>query len=379
MIYFDNAATTYPKPPDVYKKAMDFFQNYGFNAGRSDGGLKTTEIITKARRGMLKLLDGDGTHDAVFSPSATIALNVVLQGIDYSNVKNVYISPFEHNAVMRTLHVLAKEKEFLLHILEVNKNPLVYDVGKIENQFTSHSPDMVVISHSSNVLGIIAPVKEIFTLAKGYKAITVCDMAQTAGLVETSVKDCQIDIAIFAGHKTLLAFTGVAGFLLRKGFNLKPLYYGGTGRMSEQIEMPNQVPDKFEAGSPDILAIASLYYSLKWIADKTVKALRKAEETNFTKLKTLIQKYPNIKVIGDSENSTGILSCVFDSYSPDNIGQILSERNIAVRSGLHCSPNSHKFLGTFPAGTVRFSVNCFNSESDFVALEEALNYIEENT
>lgn len=381
MAYFDNAATTFPKPECVYKGVDEFNRNLAMNVNRGQytQSVKAGQIVNETRQMLLQLLNAEGTHSVVFTASATISMNMVLQGQDYTKIKNIYITPFEHNAVLRPLNYLKEKYNFNVIELVVDKNKMEYDLEAIKYQFQDNKPDMVIITHVSNVCGIIAPIKEIFDLSKQKNAITVVDMAQSCGLVDTNLKEVQADFIVFAGHKTLYSTFGVGGFLIKNGCYLEPTIYGGTGVQSALPKQPTTLPEKFEVGSLNTSAIASLYYSLKWIYGEKIDHIHKKEKENYEKLYKILTKYGNIKLYGVSKNSTGIISCCFEGLSPDNVGDILAKQNIAVRVGLHCAPNAHKFLGTFPAGTVRFSVSYFTTDEDFQELEKALDYIEENS
>ena len=218
-------------------------------------------------------------------------------------------------------------------------------------------------------------------MAKQYNAITVADCSQTAGLIDNNLLLNQCDFAIFAGHKTLYGPFGIGGVIAPLNCNLTPLIFGGTGVESANPEMPKDEPIRYEAGSPNIQAIAGLNAALNWISEETIEVLRKKEKANTNKLIEIISKFNNIKMIGGScdVDRVGVISCVFDGYSSDSIGQVLSNFDIAVRTGLHCAPQAHKFMNTFPAGTVRFSVNAFTTDDNFLHLENALKYIEENS
>jgi len=381
LAYFDNAATTFPKPECVYE-ALDQFNRtlaMNVNRGQYEQSVKAGQIVNETRNLLLQLFNAEGSHKVVFTPSATIAMNMVLQGIDFYGKKYIYISPFEHNAVLRPLHYLREKFEFEIVELAVNKDKMEYDLEAIKYQFQDKKPDCVIVSHASNVCGIIAPLKELFGLAKQKNAITITDMAQTCGLIQVDLTEVQADYVVFAGHKTLYSSLGIGGFLIKNGCKLEPSIYGGTGVLSALEKQPDTIPEKFEVGSLNTPAVASLYYSLLWILEQGNNNIREIELKNREKLFKILKKYGNIKIHGNSSHSVGIFSCTFEGLSPDNVGSILAEKNIAVRTGLHCSPNAHRFLGTFPAGTVRFSVSYFTSEEDFSQLEEALNYIEENS
>lgn len=379
IAYFDNAATTFPKPEEVYSFMDTFYRRCGVNVGRGQHKLasEASALMEETRKLLLELFHCQNKK-VIFTSTATEAINIILQGIDIPQNACVYTSPFEHNAVTRTLHYLQKSKSFEIKQLDVDKNTLTYNLESIKAQFKKYKPYCVIISHASNVCGAIAPVEEIFTAAKKYNAITLVDMCQTAGLVDTDLSSDIFDYAVFEGHKTLYGPMGIGGFIANALIKLPSLIYGGTGVESANQDMPNEVPVKYEAGSHNILAISGLNASLKWINSIGIEAIRVKEYENRNKLLEILNDYDNIKVIA-SDSSIGVISCVFDGYSSDNIGQVLSDYNIATRTGLHCSPEAHKFLGTFPAGTVRFSVGYFNSDDDFKKLREALDYIEENS
>ena len=238
---------------------------------------------------------------------------------------------------------------------------------------------MVILNHASNSFGFIFPINEVCEIAHQYGAKTVIDMSQTAGLIETNITS-NIDYLIFAGHKTLYAPLGIAGFLINKRDNLKPFIFGGTGIDSANLNMPADIPERLEAGSPNIMAIAGLNASLKWINSIGIKNIYQKEKDNFNKLLDILSNYSNVKsFIHPNLEQVGIISSVFDGYACDNIGMILSEQNIAVRTGLHCAPDSHRFMNTYPTGTVRFSVGYFTNSDDFEHLNESLKYIEENS
>ena len=379
-IYFDNAATTFPKPEEVYSFMDNFYRTNGGNAGRGQYKLagNASKIIKETRTMLLELLDCTN-KEIIFAPSDTIAMNMVIQGSISESIYSVYISPFEHNAVTRVLHNYEKMGLIKTYILPLNEE-FKYDLNKIEQMFQTVKPDMVIISHASNVCGLIAPVEKIMHLAKMHDAITVVDIAQTAGLVPINLSSDDIDYAVFAGHKTLYGPIGIGGFIKKVNINPNPILFGGTGVDSANQNMPAATPARYEMGSQDIHAISGLYAALKWFLNNK-ENIRLVEKENHKKLVEILLKHRNIKIVGPTNRTDciGVVSCVFDNYSSDNIGDVLDRFEIAVRTGLHCSPIAHKTLGTFPAGTVRFSASYFTSEDDFSVLDEALHYIEENS
>ena len=288
-----------------------------------------------------------------------------------------------------------------LKVLPILEN-LSYDFIEIENLFTKDEPDLLVISHASNVTGLIQPVEKLCLLAKKFDCLTVLDMAQTAGLVDLNVGLETIDFAVFAGHKTLYGPTGISGFAMKRDFDLPPVLFGGTGFESANQDMPADIPQRFEMGTLNISGIAGLYASTGWILENGIENLWKQEGEHRKRLIEILEKYDFVKIVGSAPLSkctayhselersrcrgrvvsesqyAGIVSVLIEGLPSDTASSIFAEQNIAVRSGLQCAPLAHKTLGTFPSGTVRFSCGYFTSEEDFAELERSLNYIKEN-
>lgn len=263
--------------------------------------------------------------------------------------------------------------------LSVEKD-LRYDLEKIRYQFDSVKPDLVIVSHASNTIGLVAPVEDIFSLAKKYGATTLVDMAQTAGVIDCNVGLTIFDFAVFAGHKTLYGPTGISGFIMNPTINLPAVIFGGTGYESANQDMPESIPEKYEMGTLNISGVAGLNAALDWILKTTVEELKTRESMNRKRLIELLEEYEFIRIVGNEPEReyVGIVSCVINEISSDSAGSVFDQQGIALRTGLHCAPLAHQFIGTYPAGTIRFSVNYFTSERDFGELRNALNYIEEN-
>ncbi len=380
MAYFDNAATTYPKPECVYSFMDEFYRNHGGSAGRGEYAMAASaKGIVEETRALLKDLLHCPAKQVIFTPTATIALNMIVQGLIAEGVKNVYISPFEHNAVTRTLHHFEEIGKITVTELSVTEK-LEYDLDRIRYQFDAVRPDFIIVSHASNVIGLVAPVEEIFSLGKDYCATTLVDMAQTAGLVDLNVGLETIDFAVFAGHKTLMGPTGISGFIMNPVFDLPPVLFGGTGYDSANQDMPGSLPERYEMGTLNIAGVAGLNAALKWIKDHSIEAIFLEEEKHRRKLLTLLEDYDFLRIVGNVEGRKyiGIVSVLLDGISSDGAGSIFSERGISVRTGLQCAPKAHQFLGTYPAGTIRFSVNALTADADFTELRDALDDIEAN-
>ena len=382
MAYFDNAATTYPKPKDVYEFMDNFYRNYGGSYARGSYNSENPiiNIVLNTRAKMKEVLNARNKA-VVFTATATIALNMIIQGLIKKNKvkKNIYISSFEHNAVTRILEYYKNKGDIEIDILEIENN-YSYNLEKLRYQFDKKKPDILIISHASNVTGLIAPVEELAILAKEYSSFTVIDMSQTAGLLNINLNLEAIDFAVFAGHKTLYAPTGISGFFIKESIELETVLFGGTGYDSANLEMPNSIPERYEIGTLNLQAIAGLNASLKWIEQIGINNLYQKELENRNKIKKILKKYDFIKIIGDNEeaNYVGIISFVIDNISSDSMAPIFSQKNIIVRTGLHCAPLAHKFLDTFPTGTIRLSTSYFTNEKDFEELIMLLDYIETN-
>ncbi len=388
--YFDNAATTFPKPECVYEFADAFYREHGGNAGRGQYKIaaEAQKVMFETRRYLRELLNCEN-KEVVFAPTATLALNMVIQGIlrtfvERGETVTVYISPFEHNAVTRVLHAFEKRNLVKVNVIPIEKD-FSYDFGKIAYEFQKEPPSLLILSHVSNVCGLICPVEKLCSLAKKSGALTLLDMSQSAALVPLELSSDLYDFAVFAGHKTLLGPLGASGFVANaqslQNF-VEPVLFGGTGLDSQNQDMPSDLPARFEMGSVNIQAIAGLHSALSWWKNDA-ENIRKRERENHLRLLEILKSFEFLKIVGPDVETrdaicTGVVSCVFENYSADEIGNVLDERDIAVRTGLHCAPLAHKTLGTFPAGTVRFSTQYFTSDEDFDALERAMEFIREN-
>lgn len=397
MAYFDNAATTFPKPQCVYDFMDSFYRNNGGSAGRGSHALSLSagKLISDTRKRLQEILHCQNKV-IIFTPTATIALNMILQGViasailskrkqaDGERSRTVYISPFEHNAVTRVLNHFEQNESIKVNVLPVQNN-LSYDFTEIENLFKKDKPDLLVVSHASNSIGLVQPVEKLCLLAKKFDCVTVLDMAQTAGLVDLNVGLETIDFAVFAGHKTLYGPTGISGFAMKADFDLAPVLFGGTGYESANQDMPKEIPQRYEMGTLNISGIAGLYAATDWILETGIDEIWNREQEHRKRLLEILRKYDFVKVVGSTaltnhseSRYAGIVSVLIEGLPSDTAASVFSEQNIAVRSGLQCAPLAHKTLGTFPAGTVRFSISYFTSEEDFLELEKAMEWIRGN-
>lgn len=380
IAYFDNAATTFPKPESAYNFADSFYRSSGGNIGRGGNALAVAagDIARKAKDNLRKLYDCPA-REVVFTSSATDALNRILLGLDLIPGDHVYVTPFEHNAVTRPLHHLAKEKGIEINVLPFDRKTLLPCLAEISNSFQMAPPRLVVLTHASNVCGAVVPVDEICSLAKKYEATTVLDMSQTFGLLPLDLANDIFDFAVFAGHKTLYGPFGVGGFICKRGARLRPVYFGGNGINSIEQDMPEDIVQMEEIASQNTYAIAGLKASTDWILRKGMSSLRESETANRDALLSLLRRCDALSIVQDGMKCEriGVISTQFGSLSPDEAELVLGRFGVAVRSGIQCAPFAHRFLGTLPGGTVRFSVSVLSSQPDFDILETALNTIED--
>lgn len=378
MIYLDNAATTFPKPEVVYAAVENCQRNYAVNVGRGSYTLasQAAKIVEETRYQMAKFVNAEGPEKVVFTPSATIAANEIILGLEWNRFKTVYVSPFEHNAVVRPLYRICKENH--ISIKEIPFDPVSHEWDEEDTRrlFTMEQPDYVFLNPVSNVTGTIIPIDEIILLAKKYGACVIVDGSQSVGLLQTDIKASQIDYLIFAGHKNLYASWGIGGFVRNEDRMLKPVIVGGTGSDSLSLEMAGDNVASFEAGSANIIAIASLNASLKWLADTGIKTISDRKSKLMEYLIAGLEGYSVKLYLPENRNRhTSVLSFNVSGYAPNEVGMILNEDfDIAVRTGFHCAPYIHRFLGTEDClGTVRVSVGFFNTKDDIDVLLKAIS------
>lgn len=371
--YFDNASTTYRKPKVVYK-ALKTYKKYGANLSRGNNQSKCKEIVETTRNNIKKLVGVGDNYEVAFCQSATYMTNQILKGLDYTKIKTIYISKFEHNAVLRVIKQIKDKHNVDIYQLETNGYEL--DINAIKKQFEYNKPDLVVICHVSNVCGIIQNYKPIFEEARKHNGITVLDMAQSCGMIKTNLQKDNVDVAIFAGHKTLYGFAGIGGAIIRKGLKINDIIQGGTGIESASEYMPKELPARLEPGTQNILGIFSLYHSTTHLLKIGNDKVERIEIKQYNRLKSILNKSKVLKPI-DIANATTIVSCIPTKYQPDNYEEFFNKRNIAVRIGLQCCPMAHKILGTYPAGTIRFSVGMHTKSYEFRALARAIKKLNE--
>lgn len=377
MIYLDNAATTFPKPGVVYD-AMDKINREGaVNAGRGSYklALDASKLIAETKELLRRLINTDISSAVIFAPSVTIAMNQIVNGLRLRDKAVVYLSPYEHNAVARSVHELAKKKGLIVKEIPINSD-LEIDLEKMKYEFVKDRPDAIFCTHVSNVTGYILPVKEIFEESKKYDCINILDSAQSLGLVEIQANLMKIDIIAFAGHKTLYGPLGIGGFINISGIPLDVFISGGTGSDSLNLEMPDGKESKYESASCNIVAVAGLNAALK-VIDPVFCMRWEKELSDYLIDQLYSMKKIKVYLPGNQKQHVGIVSFVVQGFSSEDIGIILDEDfDIAVRTGYHCAPFIHKYLrDTGNQGTVRVGLGQFSTMNDIDKLIAGLKEI----
>ena len=346
MIYLDNAATTYPKPEVVYEAMDCFYRRYGGNAGRGANPLarKAAALVDETRLLVAQWLNAP---DVVFTSSATVALNTVILGADLRAGDIVYTTPFEHNSVLRPLEYLRQSRGIDVRVLPFDKLTFACDLDAVARYFQLDKPVMVCLTQVSNVTGYMPPVERVFKCARAANpaVITLVDGAQAAGL--SPVDMSFVDALVFSGHKSLYGPYGIAGIAFGGDWRPQPLLYGGTGTVSESIEMPESGVSRFEAGSHNVSALAGLNAAVKWL-NETGRDTINAEIAGL--VRQLVEGLADVLDVqlylpGNMARHHGVVSFAVAGVAPQAVENILGAQNIAVRAGLHCAPWVHGVHG----------------------------------
>ena len=435
-IYLDNAATSFPKPEEVPKAVYDYMTKLGTNVNR--GGYATAydteSVVFECRELIGALFHAPDYKNVVFTRNITESLNVVLKGLLHSG-DHVIVSSMEHNAVMRPIRQLEKKGINFTRVQCESDGSL-----KPEKLLSCLRPNTkaVVMTHASNVFGTMLPIEEVGAFCKENGLVFILDSAQTAGVFPIDMEKMHIDILCFTGHKGLLGPQGIGGFILRDELILKiePLISGGTGSLSNVETVPEFMPDRFEAGTPNLPGIFGLHAALNWLRklgeasllnietekekasffiednlsllslseeeilckentykkeleslpsfsveqcfEASLKKIREHElhlTEEFLTLLEPLEKEGKLKIIGkkDTEMRTGVVSIqTLTRELSDTAFQLDTRYGIMTRVGLHCAPSAHKTMGTYPTGTIRFSFGFANTDKEVKIATDAL-------
>ena len=381
-IYLDQASTTYPKPECVAQAVFEYMTDNGCNINRGcyENAYDTEEVILETRELLCELFDGPDCKNVVFTKNVTESLNVVLKGF-LNPGDHILVSSMEHNAVMRPVRQLEETGVEFDRIPCNAQGELILEA--MEGLLRPNTQAMVMM-HASNVCGTILPLKEVGEFCKAHGLKFIADCAQTAGVIPISMKEMNIDVLCFTGHKGLYGPQGIGGFILQEEMigKITPLLSGGTGSISHTEEIPEFMPDRFEPGTMNLPGIFGLHAALNWILDTGIQNIHQREvlltKLFLEKMKELDSEGTKIRLIGkeNADGRTAVVSIQTPSRDVSEVAYLLDKNyGIMTRVGLHCAPSAHKTLGTYPMGTIRFSFGYFNTEEEVLLAVKALEKI----
>ena len=376
-IYLDNGATSFPKPPAVAEAMAHFINHVGSNVNRGsyDTAFDAGNVVYETREMLAELFNDDTPEQIIFSRNVTESLNMVIKGM-LEPGDHVLVTSMEHNAVMRPITGLANQGITFSRIPCTREGFLQTD--SLDSLLTPNTR-AVIMTHASNVCGSIMDLETVADFARKHQLHLVIDAAQTAGVLSIDVQQLTPAAVCFTGHKSLYGPQGMGGAWLSKAFGktLRPLVEGGTGSFSEDEIQPTHLPDKFESGTLNMPGIYGLHAALIWLKEVGMEEIHHHEMALTHGFLEGLNKIKGIAVAGPqtTANRTAVVSITCPSLDLGQLSHSLArESGIATRSGMHCAPNAHKTLGTFPTGTVRFSFGYFNTHEQ---VDKALNALQE--
>lgn len=378
--YFDNAATTWPKPSATLQAMAAYTAEIGGSPGRSGHRLSIAagRIVLETREALAELFHIEDALRIVFAKNATEALNIVLLGL-LNPGDHVVTSSVEHNSVMRPLRHLEKQGVTMTIVPCDDQGFLSpQDVRAALNERTR----LICLTHASNVTGAVQPIAQIGRIAKEQEVLFCVDAAQSAGVLPIDVAEASIDLLVFSGHKSLFGPQGTGGLYIREGLedDIKPLMFGGTGSRSEYDVQPDFLPDKYESGTTNTVGIAGLGAGVRFVLTVGSDKIRQREASLTKRFLDGMAGLRRVRIYGPSGDMerTAIVSFTIDGVSPSEAAMVLDEKYaILCRPGLHCAPAAHRTIGTFPQGTIRFSFGYFNNEEEIDRAIEAVTAIAE--
>jgi cysteine desulfurase family protein len=378
IIYFDNAATSWPKPPEVSAAMQKFMRKIGANPGRSGHRLsvEAARVIYDTREKLAQLFNVSDSLRIVMTKNATEGLNIVISGM-LKNGDHVITSSMEHNSVMRPLRAMER-RGVELTVIPCDREGLI-DPAHV-NSAVKKNTRAIFMTHASNVTGTLMPVADIGRIARERGLVFCVDAAQTAGSCPIDVEEMNMDLLAFTGHKSLFGPSGTGGLYIRDGLEtqIEPLCVGGTGSRSEVEEQPNFMPDRYEAGTPNTLGIAGLQAGVDFVLSTGISEIKDKEDRLVRIFMEGIRDVPGMVIYGkaDAQKRTSVVSFNIAGLDPASVALELDERyKIMSRSGIHCAPSAHKTIGTYPMGTVRFSFSYFNTQEQVAQAVDALRKI----
>ncbi len=375
MIYLNNAATSYPKPPEVIEAVNSCLASIPFHSSRTGFEIQSEDLVYSCRERLASLFNIQDPNNIIFTSGSTESINMALYGLNLEGC-HVVTTAMEHNSVLRPLKTMEKEKKITLSIAPCDKNGYVKPdtiAGEIRR-----NTKVIIVNHCSNVTGEILDLNAISQIAHARDIVFIVDASQSAGSVPVDIVESGADIAAFTGHKSLYGIPGIGALYIKEDLNLKPLKVGGTGVRSDLLLQPEVRPIYYEAGTQNLPGIASLDAGVRFILKTGIEKIRERKSLLIEKIISEFEKNNNIIIYGrkDTDNRAAILCFNIRGMSPDDIGYVLENSfGIIIRSGLHCAPLIHKALGSYPEGSIRVSPSFFTPTEDIESLVNAVKEI----
>lgn len=377
IIYLDNAASTWPKPPAVKDMMAEAIEDYAANPGRGGHTLamKASKTVFRTRVQLSRLFGIQNPNNLFFYLNATQALNQAIKGF-LKPGDHVISSSVEHNSVRRPIEFMRKTSQVEATFIEPRDDHHFY----VEDFAKAIQPNtrLLVVSHASNLTGVILPVAELGKLAKERGITFLVDASQSAGVLPIHVEEMHIDMLAFPGHKGLYGPQGTGGLYVHNDIDLVPLIHGGTGSQSEAIEQPTTRPDRYESGTVNTVGLAGLQAGVSFVMEKGVENIRQHEWDLVKQTIAQLQEIPGVQVYGPGIETerVGVVAFNVGEVDASEVSFILDQQyGIATRSGYHCTPLGHQTAGTKQRGAVRASFGIFNSDKDVEALINAVKEI----
>jgi cysteine desulfurase family protein len=374
IVYLDHAATSWPKPPEVFEAMRKAMEEAAANPGRGSHrmAVKASRVLYGTRKTLADLFGVKNPNDIALTSNTTEALNLAIKGY-LREGDHVIATMIEHNSVRRPLEYLKRTRGIQVDYIPVDEEGQL-DVQLMEGAFRSNTR-LVVCSHSSNLLGSIIPLVEIGELVRRRGAVLLVDAAQSAGMLDIHVEEMHVGMLAFPGHKGLLGPQGTGGLYISPDIDLEPLLHGGTGSQSEAIEQPTVRPDRYEAGTPNTIGYAGLQAGVKKVLEWTPQHIYRHEWELTQYMMEGLQEVGGLRILGPAlgQARTGIVAFVSERYSASELAFRLDrEYGIAVRAGYHCTPLAHMVSGTEQTGAIRASVGISTSRDEVEFMRKAI-------
>lgn len=388
QIYLDNASTTFPKPQAVADAVYQYITHAGTNISRGTCATTTEDLVFATREQLCRFFGSEDSKNVVFTKNITESLNIIIKGLLHSG-DHVLVSAMEHNAVMRPFQQIGTELTTCnapADAITFSRIPCNEEGALCLDtlpQLVRPNTKAIIMTHASNVCGTVQPLAQLGSFCHEHGLQFIVDSAQTAGVLPINMQTLHIDALAFTGHKGLLAPQGIGGFVLRESIidEITPLIVGGTGSLSHTEHTPHFMPDKFEAGTLNLPGIAGLHASLTWLQQQGIGKILTHELTLTQQFLDGLQQLEAQKllhIVGkrDCSERVGVVSVSTEKMDIAELAFILADKYaIATRVGLHCAPNAHKTLGTYPTGTLRFSFGWHNTAEEVNVALQALKEV----